>query len=159
MAVDLPSLPIELILNIVYREAGRNRQKLCEALRLTCRELNNKVLRYYGYTYYSRIKVWLSETGLNSLLRMSQGPLGSHIRSVTFDCSNAHLDQNAGIPWDFASTFDENIMNCFKSNRYAAIVGPALSRLPNLNELLIRTTYYSLYVEDIHEFCSEIRGA
>ena len=159
MAFNLLSLPVELILQILCCEKSRRpRRLLCEALRLSCRELDCKTVRYYGYTHYKRIKVPLSEAGINSLLRISQGPLASHIRSVTFDCSNAHFYQNAGISWDYASTFDENIMNCLKSNRYVAIVGPALSQLPNLNELLIRATYYSPYVDNIHEFSSEIRG-
>lgn len=159
MAVNLASLPIELVLQILCCEKnGRPRRLLCEALRLTCHELDRKTVRYYGYTHYKRIKVSLSEAGLNSLLRISQGPLASPIRSVTFDCSTAHLSQDAGIPWESRSTLDANIINCFKSDRYAAIVGPALSKLPSLDKLLVRASYYSLYVDDTHEFCSEIRG-
>ena len=158
MAANLLSLPVELILQILCCEkSGRPRRLLCEALRLTCQDLNNKVVRYYGHNHYKRIKVALSETGLSSLPRISQGPLASHIRSVTFDCSKPYHYKDANIPWDYVLTLDENFTKCFKSGRYIAIVGPALSRLPNLNELLVRTTYYSLYIDDIPGFCSDIR--
>jgi len=156
MAVDLPSLPIELVLNIVSCEAGSSRQKLCEALRFTCKELNNKVIRYYGHNHYKRIQIPLSKAGFNSFLRISEGPLAPHVRSLTFDCRKTNTDVDA---WCFTSTCNENIMKCFKSDRYISTVGPALSKLPNLDRIHFGASYYDILVDDIRVFCSELGGA
>ena len=135
MVVNLPTLPIELILNILncIETEGQHRFRLCEALRLTCQELNTKVMRYFGTNHYKRIQVPLSEIGLDRLLRISEGPLAHHVKSVTVQCGAAHQFQVARLRPGFDTPFDENISKWLQSGGCAEILGPALSNLPNLS--------------------------
>ncbi|KAI4605438.1 hypothetical protein J4E83_010636 [Alternaria metachromatica] len=135
MTVNLPTLPIELILNIVncMEREGQRRFRLCEALRLTCQELNSKVMRYFGINHYKRLQVPLSEIGLDRLLRISKGPLAHHVKSVTVQCGAAHQFRIARLRPGFDSPFDEKTINWLQSGGCAEILGPALSNLPNLS--------------------------
>lgn len=149
MAAKLPSLPIELLLNIVcYAETRSSSRKLCEALRLTCKELDRKIVRYFGNTHYKRIKLSFSETGLNRLLRMSRGPLAHHVESLTIQCGTVHPFRDVCIQKDPNSLLDENISNWLKDGDCADILRSALSNLPNLSGFHIRETGYNFRVRE-----------
>jgi hypothetical protein len=88
MALDLPSLPTELVLEIIRCNGGYFHRCLsCTTLRLACKELHGKIVRHFGTTYFKQIWVDLGEVGLNRLLRISQGKLAYHVESVTVNCN------------------------------------------------------------------------
>jgi len=149
MATNLPSLPIELLLSIICcAETRSSRRKLCEALRLTCKQLDSKIMRYFGNNYYKRIKLPFSETGLNRLLRISRGPLAHHIESVTIQCGTVHPFRDVCIQKDPDSLLDENISSWLKDGDCAEILASALSNLPNLGGFHIRETGYNFKADE-----------
>ena len=149
MAANLSSLPIELLLNIVcYAETRSSSRKLCEALRLTCKQLDGKIVRYFGITHYKRIKLSFSETGLNRLLRISKGPLAHHVESLTIQCGTVHPFRDVCIQKDPNSLLDENISNWLEDGECAEILASALSKLPNLGGFHIRETGYNFRVDE-----------
>jgi hypothetical protein len=109
MACNLPGLPIELLLNIAKCEqADRTRRYVCEALRLTCKELYFKIMKYFGSNHYKKIMVPLTEPGLTRLLCISHGQLSDHIESVIIDCGliiNVHEYVCSSRPSDFTEHF------------------------------------------------------
>jgi hypothetical protein len=88
MSLDLRSLRIELTLDtICYEESGRSHRYLCEAVHLTCKRPDSKLVRYSGITHYKCIRVSFSETRLKRLLQISQELLAYHAEFVTIDRS------------------------------------------------------------------------
>jgi len=149
MAANLPSLPIELLLSIICcAETRSSSRKLCEALRLTCKQLDSKIMRYFGNNHYKRIKLPFSKTGLNRLLRISRGPLAHHIESVTIQCGTVHPFRDVCIQKDPNSLLDENISNWLKDGDCAEILASALSKVPNLSGFHIRETGYNFRVDE-----------
>jgi hypothetical protein len=134
MTCDLPGLPIELLLQIVRCEdADRTRRYLCETLRLTCKELDSKIVRYFGSKHYRLIKVPHTEPGLTRLLCISQGQLADHVKSVTIDydliitehqyaCSSRpsdfsehswyQTDEDAGNHWRIRNPWTKAPLSC-----------------------------------------------
>jgi hypothetical protein len=77
MAADLSSLPIEIVQQILRCDDwAPSRRYVCEVLRLTCKELNAKILRYYGREYYKKIHVPLTESRSNAYLGSLRWPAG-----------------------------------------------------------------------------------
>jgi hypothetical protein len=156
MAADLPGLPVELIHQILECDTWyRSRRYICEALRLTCKELNAKILRYYGSEYYKTMNVPLTETGLTRILNISAGQLAYHVESLVidcdtilskhnFNCSSQSSDFNKNDWWDGDSndsfgeycftriSFDDRIMDLLKFGGCADLLGRFLSGFSNL---------------------------
>ena len=158
MAGDFPNLPIEIVLHIIKCEdSNRSRRYLCEALRLTCKELDAKTRRYYGKGYYKKLYVPLNESGLKRLLHISQGQLGYHVQSITIDCDpllsqrdlncsslssgfegkkrdwwDGDSDESLGDVFYLSISFDDRTMDLLRFGECADLLGRSLSRLPDL---------------------------
>jgi hypothetical protein len=65
MAATLPGLPSELLLQI-WNCAGPGwvRQQFYKTMRATCRTINEKIVRYYGQTWYKDVVVPFTKVGL-----------------------------------------------------------------------------------------------
>ncbi len=160
--LDLPMEILNLIVESVPIESSwagrRKRRDMCFLLRLTCKEINAKLLRYYGVNLYKRIKVSLIPDNLTVLNRLSQGPLAHHIESLTFDVEAIVSTK----PWAGVSVLrflEEDADFLFETSpkrvlkvrdpRTAAVLfglcpvllGPTLSRLSGLKEFHILGPY------------------
>jgi hypothetical protein len=149
MAADLSSLPIEIVQQILRCDDwAPSRRYVCEVLRLTCKELNAKILRYYGREYCKKIHVPLTESGLTRILEVSAGQLGYHVRSLVIDCDSILSKQEVNCStrsWDFNKddwwdgdfdenfgeycftklSFDDHIMDTLKFGGCAGLLGRA----------------------------------
>jgi len=164
MAGDLPSLPVEILLHVIRSEdswKNWSRRILCEALRLTCKELNAKTLRYYGSEYYKQLNVRLTKSGLQRLLHISKGELAYYVQSIVIDCDSLLnqqefncSSQSSGFSkhdwWDGDSnasfgmfcfmkiSFDDGTMDLLKYGGCADLLGRSLSMLPHLRAVCIQ---------------------
>jgi hypothetical protein len=162
MAHDLPGLPIEILINIVCLIelqpiwlGGKSRRNTCLDLRLTCQELNTKLLRFYGTEFCGRVKVPLTEAGLRRLLVLSKSAMAPHVQSMAIDCDCLHDREETLESWQLTSfqatdwdkvwsyngvehnelSFYNDVVDMVKSGRCAAFLVPSLDKLANLEEL------------------------
>lgn len=124
-------------------------------MRLTCKELDAKLLRFYGTECCRQVKVVLSESGLQGLLSLSQSSVALHIQSLAIDCdllleqqqpratssessgcddvsSDSQMDEDE---WNSNRTTNQSIIDLVKYGTCATLLVPALGNLSNLQEL------------------------
>jgi len=160
MPPSLPGLPAELLLKIIETEALPEEQKRqFSRLRATCREINAKVVYFFGSKYFKKLKVKLNETGLLRLQAISRGPLRIHVHNMRIDvatlfdqvvfshdsdttdaslCSwysdTAMGDMDIG---NFKCEFNESVANFIMDGTCSQVLSPALLQFKNLKTFKI----------------------
>jgi hypothetical protein len=94
MAPSLPELPAELLLKIIESEVepekhpdldfvsfkpSEMQKRMYIALRSTCREINAKVVYFFGSKYFKNVRVQLNEVGMEKLQAISHSPFRAHV--------------------------------------------------------------------------------
>ena len=160
MAPALPNLPAELLLKIIDCEESLNEQKhLFTTLRATCREINAKVVYFFGSKYFRKVRVKLNEAGILRLQAISKGPFSCHVHGISIDvgtlfeqiiCGHESDTTDASqCSWYSESamgdldignckcSFNESVANFITDGSCSQVLSPALLEFHNLKSFSI----------------------
>ena len=87
MALSLPDLPAELLLEIVGSLTPSERRKTMEQLRATHPQIDEKIVYHYATEYHKSVTLHLDRTTLTRFESVVSGYLGVHIKSLFVDLS------------------------------------------------------------------------
>lgn len=82
MAPTLPDLPTELLVAIArsYKEPWE--RIMTATLRCTCKQLNEKLVFFFGSIYFANLDVKMDDACITALQLLARGPLGIHVLSL-----------------------------------------------------------------------------
>jgi len=138
----------------------RQRRLLYENLRLTCKEIDAKIVRYYAQSWHTNGRVELCEADLKKFQIISRGQLAFHVQSVTFssrslveqkemnyssDSSNASShgswypqERENASDWSYTHySFQERNFEFLLGGRSAKLLSSFLPMMPNLKHVQI----------------------
>jgi hypothetical protein len=87
MALSLPDLPAELLLEIVDSLEPSQRRKTMEQLRATHPQIDEKIVHAYALKYHRSVTLHLNRTSLTRFEKIATGYLGANIESVSVSLS------------------------------------------------------------------------
>jgi hypothetical protein len=177
MAPSLPDLPAELLLKIIESDVepeehpylwyssitpSKKQKFMYIALRSTCREINAKVVYFFGSKYFRTVRFKVDQTNLVRLQAISQGTLGVHVQSIEADVSTlleyetvetdaestdasptidswySTQQQNIYEIWQFYFSFNEDVVDFVASGACDQILSQAMAAFHNLKTFTIR---------------------
>lgn len=160
MALSPPELPSELPPNIVECVANQKQEVLLAKLRATCREINAKLLYFFGLDYFKNVVIKLDGPGLSRLEAISKGAFSGYVYATTVDVhtlfkSTAVDDDwwssdasdcswysiNAREFWKLGNSrfcFDEGVADLLTNGTGAHVMDQALAKFINLKILRIK---------------------
>ena len=159
MAPSLPDLPAEVLFLIMQSYGKSWERTLTEKLRSTCKQLNEKLVFFYGSTYFTSIDVNMNGDDLTTLHSLARGNLGMHVQSLSIHTTTLVERTEVSMYSDSSSQsdgswysynemddctgktsyfrFDEDVLKLLTDGTCVKVLARALEDLRSLNSITI----------------------
>jgi hypothetical protein len=157
MALSLPNLPAELLLEIADSLEPSQRRKTMEQLRATHPQIDEKIVHAYVLKYHKSVDLYLERAKLTSFQSIAASYLGANIESLSINLSDLlkvkthrpesdSTDIEESVAMEEARTpgqtekyyFNEDFFNFITDGSCTALFERTLPKLQNNSSLTIR---------------------